>query len=105
VSEAPSPDPATPGPGQLRVCLYVAGDSPNSAAALRNLRAALAHLATHSALVEIVDVLQHPERAFRDGIMVTPMLVRREPLPERRVLGNLSDRAKLQHALGLEIPQ
>ena len=86
----------------LQVRLYVAGDSPNSARALANLRAAIAELAGAPDDVEIIDVLQTPERGLRDGILVTPMLVRVAPAPERRILGNLSDRAAL---LGMLTPR
>jgi circadian clock protein KaiB len=67
-----------------------------------NLRAALAELAGAPDDVEIVDVLRAPERGLRDGVLVTPMLVRLTPPPERRILGNLSDRATL---LGVLSPQ
>jgi circadian clock protein KaiB len=87
---------------QLRVRLYVAGDAPNSLAAVANLRAAVAEFPKHSVDIELIDVLSDPERGLRDGILVTPMLVRSEPLPERRVLGNLRDRGVLLGALGLD---
>jgi circadian clock protein KaiB len=83
------------GAPRLHVRLYVAGDGPNSARAVANLRAAIAELAHAPDDVEIVDVLQAPERGLRDGVLVTPMLVRVAPPPERRVLGNLSDRVNL----------
>lgn len=91
---------------RLRVRLYVAGDAPNSAAAVANLRAALAQCPEHLLAVEIIDVLAEPDRALRDGIMITPMLVRLAPLPERRLLGNLRDRAALLNLLSLdEVPR
>lgn len=93
-------DPAA-SPVQIRVRLYVAGDSPNSRRAVDNLRAALSGLAT-TPEVEIVDVLRAPDRGLRDGVLVTPMLVRIAPAPERRILGNLSDLAIL---LGVLAPR
>lgn len=99
---AASDDGAAPTGGGPRLRLYVAGASPNSVAALANLRAALAEHAGLSAELEIIDVLHDPGRAQRDGILITPMLVRVSPLPERRVLGNLRDRATLLGALGIE---
>lgn len=87
---------------RLRVRLYVAGDGPNSTKALANLRAVLAQLQRAPEEVEIVDVLQLPDRGLRDGVLVTPMLVRVDPAPERRILGNLSDRTIL---LGLLSPE
>lgn len=87
---------------RLRVRLYVAGEAPNSVAAVANLRAALALHPDREAEIEIIDVLRAPERGLRDGVLVTPMLVRVEPAPERRVLGSLGHRATLLAALGLE---
>ena len=88
----------TEGP-RLRIRLYIAGESPNSVVAVANLRAALAALGASFDDVEIVDVLKTPERGLRDGVLVTPMLVRSSPLPERRVLGNLSNRRSLDGVL------
>ncbi len=86
---------------KVHVCLYIAGASPNSVAALANLRIALAPFSDQFVAVQIIDVLVDPQRGLRDGILITPMLVRTEPLPERRILGNLSDRVTLLSALGL----
>ncbi len=97
----PTDDPeASPSPIRLR--LYLAGDAPNSSIASANLRAALAALPQLRVDLEIIDVLQDPDRALRDGILVTPMLVKLAPFPERRVLGNLRDPAVLRRALGLD---
>ena len=82
--------------------LYVAGESPNSVLARRNLRAAIAHLGEGEVNLEVVDVLRNPERGLRDGILVTPTVIRVAPAPERRVIGNLRDRAAL--LAGLAIP-
>ncbi len=98
---ASTDEPETP-PFPIRLRLYLAGSAPNSALALTNLRAALASLPEASVELETIDVLQDPDRALQDGILVTPMLVKLAPLPERRVLGNLRDRAVLFHALGVE---
>lgn len=87
---------------RLRLRLYVAGDAPNSVAAVANLRAAVSALAAECVEVEIIDVVSAPERGLKDGVFVTPMLVRIEPTPERRVLGSLRDRQILLAALGLE---
>jgi len=89
------------GSGRLVLRLYVAGESPNSVIAKRNLRAAIVHLADHQAVVELVDVLAEPERSLRDGVLVTPTLIRVAPPPQRRVIGNLRDRAALLAGLGL----
>jgi circadian clock protein KaiB len=94
------------GPGDVlartQVRIYVAGDGPNSEGAVAALRALLAEFSEHPIDLEIVNVIQEPERALRDGVLVTPMLVKHAPPPERRMLGRLSDRRLLLSVLGLE---
>ena len=85
----------------LRVRLYVAGDSPNSVAATANLRRVLATLPPERVDLVIVDLLADPERSLRDGVLMTPMLVRVSPAPERRMLGNLRDHERVRAILGL----
>lgn len=87
-------------PERLVLQLYIAGDSPNSILARANLRAALGHLSKDQATVEIIDVLQDPERALREHVLVTPTLVKLAPPPERRAVGNLRDREALLALLG-----
>jgi len=50
---------------------------------------------------EIPDVLEHPQRAEDDRILATPTLIKQLPPPLRRVIGDLSDKAKV--LLGLEV--
>jgi circadian clock protein KaiB len=85
----------------IRVRLYLAGASPNSTTAAQNMRAVLAQFAEHCIDLEIIDVLVDPERGLDDGILVTPMLVKLDPPPERRLLGSLRDRRALLEVLGL----
>jgi circadian clock protein KaiB len=83
------------------VRLYVAGGSPNSVTALANVQSLLERYPGHHITLEVIDVVRDPGRGVRDGVLVTPMLVKAEPLPERRVLGNLQDRDMLRSVLGL----
>jgi circadian clock protein KaiB len=86
---------------KLRLRLYVAGESPNSAAAVRNLRTLLAAHPSREVELDIVDVLKDPESGARDGVLVTPMLIKLGPAPERRIFGSLTDTAALLGVLGL----
>ena len=82
--------------------LYVAGGAPNSVQAIANLEAICQqHLKGHYQL-EIVDVFEQPLRALADGVIVTPSLTKLSPLPAAQIVGNLSDKSKVQRALGLE---
>ncbi|HEX7476661.1 MAG TPA: circadian clock KaiB family protein [Polyangiales bacterium] len=92
---------APPKKRQLRLRLYVAGEAPNSVAAIRHLRVLLADYPSHVAELEIIDVLQHPEPGAREGVLVTPTMIKLAPLPERRIIGNLKDTEALISMLGL----
>ena len=82
--------------------LYVAGRAPNSLRAIANANAICdEHFASGHEL-EIVDVLDHPQQALADGIVVTPTLLRLLPLPVLRVVGNLSDTNQVLLALALK---
>ena len=51
--------------------------------------------------LEIIDVLEQPQRALADGILVTPSLTKVSPSPLAKIVGNLSDTGSVLHALGL----
>jgi circadian clock protein KaiB len=86
----------------LRVHLYVAGEAPNSLAAAANLRSVLARYPGREVDLQIIDVIADPETGVRAGVLVTPMLLKLAPPPERRLLGNLKDHPTLVAALGLD---
>ena len=94
-------EPARPTAGGLRLCLYVAGDLPNSAAAERNLRRLLASCPSGRAELQICDVLVEPERGLAAKVLATPTLVKSAPPPEVRVMGDLRDLDLLRSVLGL----
>ncbi len=82
--------------------LYVAGGAPNSLRAVANLEAICAEYLKDGHRLEVVDVLQDPQRAMADGVLVTPSLNKLSPAPAAQVVGNLSDRQRVLIALGLK---
>lgn len=84
---------------QLR--LYVAGQTPKSQAALRNLRRLCeAHMAGEYE-IEIVDLLVNPRLAAGDQILAVPTLVRRLPEPIKKIIGDLSNDERV--LVGLDV--
>jgi circadian clock protein KaiB len=84
---------------RLRLRLYVSGNAPNSARAVVNARALCeAHFPSAHDL-EIVDILTYPKRALTDGIIVSPTLLKLSPAPIARVIGDLSNTARVLLAL------
>ena len=84
---------------QLR--LYVAGDAQNSLEAMANLREICGKHLGGACEIEVVDVFLQPARAMRDGIFMTPTLVKLSPGVPRTVVGTLSDTETVLQALEL----
>jgi circadian clock protein KaiB len=81
--------------------LYIADGTPSSAQAKANLASICQEYLPDDREIEVVDILREPLRALVEGILVTPTLVRLSP-PVRHIVGDLSDRAIVLRALGLE---
>jgi circadian clock protein KaiB len=81
--------------------LYVTGTSPRTKIAIDNLNRICAQELEGRYELEIVDVLENPQRAEDEKILATPTLIKNLPPPLRRVIGDLSDKDKV--LLGLEV--
>jgi circadian clock protein KaiB len=75
--------------GLLR--LYVAGQSPRSLDAFANLRSICDEHLPGMYEIEVIDLIEHPELAAEDDVLAVPTLVRLQPAPPRRIIGNLSN--------------
>jgi circadian clock protein KaiB len=81
--------------------LYIANNAPNSVRAVANLAAICKEHLKDNFKLEIIDVLETPQRALADGILVTPSLTKVSPSPAAKIVGNLSDKGSVLHALGI----
>jgi circadian clock protein KaiB len=81
--------------------LYVAGSTPQSSRAIRNLKAICETNLPGRYVLTVVDLYAQPELAREDQIVVAPTLVRQSPLPVRRVVGDLSNTDRVLAALDL----
>jgi circadian clock protein KaiB len=70
--------------------LYIAGQTPNSVAAIANLRRICEERLQGRYRIEIVDLLEKPQLARGDQIIAIPTLVRKLPAPVKKIIGNLS---------------
>ncbi len=81
--------------------LYVAGQTPRSIAAFTNLKNICeAHLGGKYR-IEVIDLLKNPQLARGDQILAVPTLVRRLPVPVRKIIGDLSDTERVLVGLDL----
>ncbi|GEO99907.1 circadian clock KaiB family protein [Methylobacterium haplocladii] len=88
-------------PACYRLRLFIAGSAPRSRRTIENLRRICAeHLAGRFDL-EVVDIYQQPEIAKANRIVAAPTLLKLTPLPERQIIGDLSDEARVLRGLGL----
>lgn len=85
---------------ELRFRLYVAGEGPRSHRAAESVRRLCAAYGS-TASYDLVDVTQDPLAAERARVLMTPTLDLAGSGAERRVIGDLSDLARVIEALGL----
>jgi circadian clock protein KaiB len=99
-SEAPLSD-ADSDPGHYYLRLYVAGHTTKSIAAMANLKRVCEDYLAGRYEIEVIDLLQNPRLAAGDQILAIPTLVRRLPVPLKRIIGDLSNTEKV--LIGLDV--
>jgi len=92
--------------------LFITGTTPRCARAIKNIRAICEDSLPGRYDLEVIDIYQHPEQAKPEQIVVTPTLVKKLPLPFRRMIGDLSDNERVmvgldivRHSLAAEPPE
>lgn len=81
--------------------LYIAGQTPNSIAAIRNINKLCKEHLDGKYSIEVIDLLVTPQLAAGDQIVAIPTLVRKIPKPIRKIIGDLSNEEKV--LVGLDI--
>jgi circadian clock protein KaiB len=81
--------------------LYVAGQTARSIAALANLKQICEQHLSGDYHIEVIDLLKHPQLAKGDQILAVPALVRKLPVPVRKIIGDLSNTERVLVGLDL----
>src|ERR1700752_1279151 len=93
---------AAPDAGSVyRLRLYVAGQTPKSVLAFRNLKQICEEHLQGRYEIEVVDLLENPQLASGDQILALPTLVRRLPEPIKKIIGDLSNKERVLVGLDL----
>jgi circadian clock protein KaiB len=71
--------------------LFVTGNLPNSSRAIININAICKKHLKGRYDLEIIDIYQQPSLALIEDIIAVPVLIKKFPLPEERLIGDLSD--------------
>lgn len=82
--------------------LFVTGASPNSVRAIANLKELCEEYLPGKYSLEVIDVYQETAVAQQEQIVALPLLIKKAPFPERRLIGDLSDTDKVLKGLGLK---
>lgn len=81
--------------------LYVAGQTPRSVTAFRNLKDICEEYLKGQYHIEVIDLMENPTLARGDQILAVPTLVRKLPQPIRKIIGDLSNTERV--LVGLDI--
>ena len=81
--------------------LYVAGQTPRSVTAFRNLKQICEEYLQGKYHIEVIDLMENPTLARGDQILAVPTLVRKLPQPIRKIIGDLSNTERV--LVGLDI--
>lgn len=81
--------------------LFITGATPNSVKAVKNIRAICEQHLQGRYKLEIVDVYQQSHLAVQEQLIALPMLIKKHPLPEKKLIGDLSETEKVITSLGL----
>jgi circadian clock protein KaiB len=84
-----------------RLRLFVTGATPNSTRAIINLKEICELHLKGKYELEIIDVYQQPIIAESEQIIALPLLIKKSPSPERRLIGDMSDTKKVLIGLSL----
>ena len=90
-----------PADEKIELRLYVAGHTSRSVAALSNLKRLCQEHAPGRFKIEIIDLLKKPQLASGDQILAVPTLVRKLPEPIKKIIGDLSNEARV--LVGLDV--
>ena len=81
--------------------LYVAGSTRKSQDAIRNIKKICEEELKGRYDLEVIDIYQQPELAKKEQLLAAPTLIKRLPLPLRRLVGDMSNKERV--VVGLEI--
>ncbi|WP_394332420.1 circadian clock KaiB family protein [Arcticibacter eurypsychrophilus] len=88
-------------PNNFVLRLFVAGASANSARAISNIKSVCELYLKDRYNLEIIDVYQQPLIAKEEQLIALPLLIKKNPLPGSRLVGDMSDLKKVLKGLGI----
>jgi circadian clock protein KaiB len=81
--------------------IYITGYTPKYKSILNRLNSDFNKSFNDQYSLEVVDILENAEQAIEDNILVTPTLIKVSPEPTKRIVGDLSDSARIMQNMGI----
>src|SRR5512133_3061342 len=81
--------------------LYAAGQPPKALTALTNIKKICEDQLDGKYSIEVIDLLINPQVGVEDQIFALPTLVRKLPVPVRKIIGDLSNTERVLVGLDL----
>jgi circadian clock protein KaiB len=81
--------------------LYVASLTPRSVMAIQSVKEVCEKHLRGQYCLEVVDIYERPSLAKHDQILAAPTLIKRLPLPLRRLIGDMADEHRVLVGLDL----
>jgi circadian clock protein KaiB len=82
--------------------LYITGMTPKSTKAIANIRELCEKYLEGNYGLEVIDIYQQPKLARGEQIIATPTLIKKLPLPLRKLIGDMSDTEKFLVGIDLK---
>ncbi|PKN70739.1 MAG: hypothetical protein CVU54_03640 [Deltaproteobacteria bacterium HGW-Deltaproteobacteria-12] len=82
--------------------LYVTGMTPKSTRAIANVRKICEKYLQGCYELEVIDIYQQPKLAQGEQIIAAPTLIKKLPLPLRKLIGDMSDTEKFLVGIDLK---
>lgn len=82
--------------------LYITGTTSRSVLAITNLKKICEEYLEGQYELEVIDLYQKPHFAKNEQIIAAPTLIKRLPLPFRRIIGDMSNEEKVLIGLDLK---
>lgn len=83
--------------------LYITGMTPKSTRAIQNIKKICEENLKGRYELEVIDIYQQPILAKDEQIIAAPTLIKKLPLPLRKIIGDMSDKERILLGLDLKL--
>ncbi len=82
--------------------LFITGLTPRSIQAIENIKKICEEHLPDRYKLEVIDIYQQPDAVRKEQVIVSPTLIKKLPLPLRRIIGDLSSTEQVLAGLDLK---